>query len=107
MILDHTVYPDLAEPPMDLPTLGDRADYVHRICGAFDFGVFPEETDWQTFSGWKDVFDRFPIADSPGYHTFRHWYGWEPVAIEQRLGLPHWKEADMREGRTDPCEDWV
>lgn len=107
MILDHSVYPDLATPPEDLPTPEDKADYVQRICGAFDFGIFPEETDWQTFAGWKDVFDRFPIADSPGYHTFRQWYRWNPVTPEKRLGLPAWKIDDLREGRTDPCEEMV
>jgi len=106
MIIDQSVYPDI-NPPTELTTLADRADYVQRICGAFDFGIFPEETDWETFAQWKDVFDRFPIPDSPGYHAFRHWYRWEPVPIERRLGIPAWKVSDMREGRIDPCEDWV
>jgi hypothetical protein len=106
MIIDQSVYPDI-NPPTELKTLADRADYVQRICGAFDFGIFPEETDWETFAQWKDVFDRFPIPDSPGYHAFRHWYRWEPVPIERRLGIPAWKVSDMREGRSDPCEDWV
>ncbi|HUF60518.1 MAG TPA: hypothetical protein VMN36_00455 [Verrucomicrobiales bacterium] len=107
MNLDHSVYPDLAEPPMELHTIEDRADYVHRICGAFDFGIFPEREDWQLFAGWKDVFDRFPLPDSPGYHTFRSRYRWEPVPRGTH-GLPaHWKMADEREGRIDPCEDMV
>ena len=75
MIIDRSVYPDV-EPPATLQSLADRADYMQRICAAFDFGVFPEETDWVTFAGWRDVFDRFPLPDSPGYHAFRHWYGW-------------------------------
>ncbi len=107
MTIDHSVYPDLAVPPAELVTFEDKADYLHRICGAFDFGIFPEESDWQTFSGWKDVFDRFPIADSPAYHTFRHWFRWEPVLHEKRLGLPPWKIADLREGRIDLCEEMV
>jgi hypothetical protein len=107
MILDHSVYPDVSPPPDDLPTIEDRMDYVHRICSAFDFGIFPEETDWELFAGWKDVFDRFPMLDSPGWHTFRSWYGWEPVPHTQRLGTPAWKGDDLREGRTDPCEEMV
>lgn len=107
MILDHTVYPDIQPPPLDLPEPEDRADYMHRVCAAFDFGIFPEETDWEQFAGWKDVFDRFPLADSPGYHAFRHWYRWEPAPIEERVGLPAWKVDDLREGRHDPCEDKV
>ena len=31
--------------------------------------------------------DRFPVPDSPGYHAFRHWYGWDPVPVERRLGI--------------------
>lgn len=107
MIIDHSVYPDVNPPPQDLRTLEDKMDYLHRICGAFDFGIFPEEADWQTFSGWKEVFDRFPLADSPAYHTFRHWYCWEPVTPEKRLGTPAWKISDLREGRSDPCEDLI
>ena len=106
MIIDRSVYPDV-EPPATLQSLANRAEYMHRICAAFDFGVFPEETDWVTFAGWQDVFDRFPLPDSPGYHAFRHWYGWEPVPVERRLGIPAWKVADLHEGRSDPCEDLV
>jgi hypothetical protein len=29
-----------------------------------------------------------PLANSPGYHTFRHWCGWSPVNPEKRLGFP-------------------
>jgi hypothetical protein len=107
MILDHSVYPDINPPPDDLLSIEDRMDYVHRICAAFDFGIFPEETDWELFAGWKEVFDRFPMTDSPGWHTFRSWYGWEPAPHTQRLGAPVWKEEDLREGRTDPCEEMV
>jgi hypothetical protein len=57
----------------------------------------------ERFAGWKDLFDRFPFADSPGYHRFRHWFGWEPVAREKNPGLPAWKIADLR----DPCEELV
>ena len=106
MIIDRTVYPDV-EPPATLQSLADRADYMQRICAAFDFGVFPEETDWVTFAGWRDVFDRFPVPDSPGYHAFRHWYGWDPVPVERRLGIPAWKVADLHEGRSDSCEEMV
>ena len=107
MTIDHSVYPDVNPPPFDLLTDEDRADYVQRICAAFDFGIFPEESDWETFAGWQSIFDRYPIADSPGYHAFRHWYRWQPVAHEKRLALPSWKAADMREGRVDLCEEMV
>jgi hypothetical protein len=105
--LDHSVYPDLADPPDDLPTPEDKADYVHRICSAFDFGTFPERDDWRLFAGWRDIFDRFPLPHSPAYHTFRARYGW-PEAPRAAHGLvPDWKIADLREGREDPCEHMV
>ena len=85
MIIDRSVYPDV-EPPAMLQSLADRA---------------------VTFAGWRDVFDRFPLPDSPGYHAFRHWYGWDPVPVERRLGIPAWKVADLHEGRSDPCEEMV
>ena len=55
----------------------------------------------------EEIFDRFPLPDSPGYHAFRHWYGWEPVPVQKRLGTPPWKVADLHEGRADGCEEMV
>lgn len=55
-------------------------------------------------SVWREIFDRFPLPDSPGYHAFRHWYGWEPVPMQRRLRIPPWKAADLHEGRVDLCE---
>ena len=107
MIIDHSVYPDVQPPPVDLPTLEAKADYVHRICAAFDFDIFPEESDWATFAQWKDVFDRFPLPDSAGYRAFRHWFGWEPIPAQQRLGTPRWQAPDIREGRIDPCDEMI
>jgi hypothetical protein len=107
MKLDHSVYPDCELPPDDLPTLEDKADYVHRICSAFDFGIFPERHDWRLFAGWREVFDHFPLPHSPAYHTFRARYGW-PEAPRGSHGLtPGWKIADQREEREDPCERMV
>ena len=107
MILDPTVYPDLEEAPADLPEPGDKADYVHRLCSAFDFGIFPWPEDWRQLRGWKQIFDAFPLPHSPAYHTFRWWYGWEPVPAGS-LGVNlRWQDQDLREGRTDPCEHMV
>lgn len=107
MIIDGTVYPDLESPPDDLPTPEDKADYVHRICAAFDFGVFPEDSDWEMFREWKDVFDRFPFPSSPAWHTFRWDAGWAPLPMGPCFYEPPWVRADAREGRTDPCEHMV
>jgi hypothetical protein len=105
--LDHSVYPDLESPPDDLPTPEEKADYVHRICGAFDFGIFPERDDWLLFAGWREIFDRFPLPHSPAYHTFRARYRWPEVARGSHGLTPGWKIADLHEGREDPCENMV
>jgi hypothetical protein len=73
--IDHSVYLDLADPPDVLETMEERADYVHRICSAWDFHVHPEPETFELFSQWKEVFDCFPIPTSPAYHAFRAWFG--------------------------------
>ena len=106
MTIDHSVYPDI-EPPDDLPTDEDKADYIHRLCGAWDFGVVPERETMSEVANWKAVFDRFPIPYSPAYHAFRALFGWEPVPAKARASLAHWEVLDAEEDRTDPCVDWV
>ena len=107
MNLDHSVYPDLAEPPLELIDDGDKADYVHRICGAWDFGVPPWPETVTLFSGWKDIFDRFPIPQSPSYHAFRDWFGWESVPRAEWFGQCAWELLDTFEDRKDPCDGLV
>lgn len=88
MYIDHSVYPDLSDPPTILQTPEDHADYVHRICAAWDFHVLPEPETFALLSGWKDVFDKFPLATSPAYHAFRAWFGWESVPYPPGLPAP-------------------
>lgn len=107
MPLDHSVYPDEPLPPDHLASQGAKADYLHRVCAAFDFGVFPEREDWDRFAGWREIFDRYPLPHSPAYHTFRHRFGW-PAFPRGTFGLlPAWKLQDQREGRVDSCEHAV
>jgi len=104
--IDHSVYPDLDDPPDRLETHEDRADDMHRICCAWDFGVHPDQATFDLFSQWREVFDRFPIPTSPGYHAFRAWFGWPAVEVPQGLpGMtPRWVHLDRLEGRPgDPC----
>ena len=105
--LDHSVFPDLADPPAELIAPADKADYLQRVCAAFDFGVFPERYDWLRFAGWKAVFDACPLPDSPAYHAFRAWYGWDAVPRGTCVLEPVWRIQDRREGRHDPCEDFI
>jgi hypothetical protein len=108
--IDHSVYPDLPDPPESLETPEDKADYVHRVCAAWDFHILPEPETFDLFSGWKDVFDRFPIPTSPAYHAFRAWFGWEPVPMPLDVPppTPLYVHLDRLEGRAeDPCEGMI
>jgi hypothetical protein len=104
--LDGSVYPD-REPPSDLQTLEEKADYLARICGAFDNGVGPETYTLKLLSNWKDVFDRFPLKGSPAYHALRSYFGWEPVERLRWFGTPAYIKLDRMEGREDGFEDRV
>ena len=104
MAIDHSVYPDI-EPPDDLPTDEDKADYIQRLCGAWDFGIIPEMESVRELAAWKQVFDRFPIPHSPAYHAFRTWFRWEPVPSLPYPSRALWEALDAEEDRTDPCVD--
>jgi hypothetical protein len=105
MWIDQSVYPDLEVPPDDLPAREDKADYVHRICCAWDFGIIPDQETFALFSAWKEIFDSFPLGGSPAYHTFRRLFRWEPVAGS--ILRATYEVSDLREGRTDPCVDLI
>ena len=105
-MIDHSVYPD-TEHGNDFEDDYDRADYVHRICAAWDFGVPPEPYTVELFRGWREVFDRFPIASSPAYHAFRAYFRWPAVPMERCLSTAQWEVLDAREERDDPCRDSV
>lgn len=105
MELDASVYPD-REPPASFDGDEERADYVARICGAWDFGVLPDEATFELFAQWRDCFDRFPIEGSPAYHAFRQIFGW-PKNGEARIFRAKYEKLDAREGRTDPCDHLI
>jgi hypothetical protein len=110
MHIDHSVYPDLDEPPDELVTDFDKADYLHRICTAWDFGILPDPETFALFSGWREIFDRFPVSTSPAYHTFRSRFGWPAVPWPAGIKppTPAWEHLDRLEGRdADPCENMV
>ena len=111
-MIDHSLYPDVAGPD-DLPDVLDtdeaRADYVQRVCGAWDFDVYPERETFETLRDWRDVFDHFPLAHSPAYHEFRRRFGWPPVPVVRNPMVRLTYEAlDRAEGREpDECAQWV
>jgi len=50
---------------------------------------------------WKDIFDRFPILDSPAHHAIRAYFHWERFTPRYRNTgwKPGWEIQDLREGR--------
>jgi hypothetical protein len=104
--LDHTVYPD-REPPVDLSDPLERADYVHRICSALDFGIPPDIETLRLLATWKAEFDAFPQSSSAGYHALRSLFGWERFPAVPSLKEPLFVELDRLEGREDGCEQLV
>jgi hypothetical protein len=110
MYIDQSVYPDLDVPPASLDTDEDKADYLHRICAAWDFGIPPEQETFELFSGWESVFDAFPVITSPAYHAFRAWFGWDAIPYPRNVSapVPRWVRLDELEGRElDPCAGMI
>ena len=104
--IDHSLYPDTAAPD-DLSDEHVAADYVQRVCAAYDFGIVPSADVLATLRGLRAVFDRFPLPASPAYHALRRLFGWPPVASVPPARL-RYELFDLREGRAaDPCLTFV
>lgn len=99
-LLDYSVYPDLEELPTRLDTLADKADYLARICGAWDFGMVPTPETFILFADWREVFDKFPLLHYPAYAAFRSWLGWPPVPGGSVLEA-NYEHFDDQEDRED------
>lgn len=108
--IDQSVYPDLDAPPEELGDDLAKADYLHRICTAWDFGTPPDRSTFDLFCSWKTIFDKFPVITSPAYHAFRLKFGWPALAWPTGIAppTPQWEHRDRIEGRApDPCDGWV
>lgn len=106
MKIDTSLYPD-CNPPVRMDAEDDKADYLQRVCGAFDHGLPPTADTLQELHQWKDVFDRFALPSSPGYHALRALYRWEEVPRLPYLNKPHYQVLDDLEERSDGCEHLV
>ncbi len=104
--IDSSLYPD-CEPPRRLVTDEEKADYLQRVCGAFDYGLPPTIDALRMLRDWKPIFDRFPLRGSPAYHALRTFYEWDPVPRLPFLIKPHYQVLDELEGRSDGCEHLV
>jgi len=110
MEIDTSLYPDWDIPPSRLDTPEEKADYLHRVCSAMDFQIFPERETLCELEKWREIFDRFPLPASPAYRALRGWYGWEPVTMPEGLpaSRPPYLAMDAAEGRgADPCESMI
>ena len=106
MNVDASVYPD-RDPPSELITESQKADYLHRILTAFDYGVLPDETTLDLLVQWKEIFDRHPLHASPAYHALRSFFRWNQVERLPYLMEPTYLKFDRIEGRTDDFEDRI
>ncbi len=80
-------------------TLGDRIDYLHRLCAAWDFGILPDTATITGVRGpgWRDAVDQSRFLTSPSYHLLREWHrlgrleflGTVPARISSDPSLEH------------------
>ena len=105
--VDYSVYPELEETelPEDFTQLEVQADYIARVCAAWDFGVFPSWATFELLAGWREAFDVYPVPTSVAYHTFRSLFGWPPV--ESEVWEADYEQHDRVEGRRDPWLEWI
>lgn len=108
--MDYSVYPDIFGQ-VNLDSDEAKADYVHRICAAWDFGVLPTDETFELFRNWEHIFRKYPYHSSPAYQAFQEYYGWELVNDPSiYCGLKdYWKEQDNIDGRNLPdlCENTI
>lgn len=73
--IDGALYPD-QEVPERLESLGDKIDFIARLCSAWDFGLLPDiETIRELRSDqWREAIDACNLLTSPTYHLLRAWH---------------------------------
>lgn len=97
--IDGTLYPDI-ETPTALHTLPEKADFLARLCAAWDFGLLPDsEVVVEIRSAeWREAVDACRLLTSPVYHLLREWHGLPPLPfLGQQLAYI----------RDDPCLAYV
>jgi len=57
MKIDHSLHPDLDDPPNDLPDNFAKPDYLHRVCTVWDFGIMPDSETFELLEGWREDSD--------------------------------------------------
>ena len=85
--IDGALYPDV-ETPEDLTSLGERVDFLARLCAAWDFGLLPEADTVLEIrrDEWREAVEACQLLTSPAYHLLRRWHGLKPLPyLGQRL----------------------
>ncbi|MBN1147298.1 MAG: hypothetical protein JXA78_08580 [Anaerolineales bacterium] len=85
--IDGALYPD-TEVPEDLVSLGEKVDFLARLCAAWDFGLLPDEETVLEIrrDEWREAVEACQLLTSPVYHLLRRWHGLEPLPfLGQRL----------------------
>jgi len=100
-MIDYSVYPDFDDLPWELATIEDKADYLSRVCAAWDFGVPPTVETFALFAGWRHVFDQFPLRHSAAYAAFRTIFGWPTIQGGSVLEADY-EQVDRRASRQLP-----
>ena len=74
--IDGALYPDV-EPPEEIETLGERVDFLARLCAAWDFGHLPEASTVEEIRrpDWREAVDATRLLTSSAYHLVRSWHG--------------------------------
>jgi hypothetical protein len=77
---DASLYPDI-EQPRPPASLGERIDFVARLCGAWDFGLLPEADAVRELRrpAWRQATEACRMLTSPAYHLLREWHGLPPL----------------------------
>lgn len=85
--IDGALYPDV-EPPVELPGLAERVDFLVRLCAAWDWGILPEAhvVAQVRRPDWREAVEACRLLTSPAYHLLRRWHGLAPLPyLGQRL----------------------
>jgi hypothetical protein len=79
---DLSLYPD--EPDASPPrTLGERSEFIARLCGAWDFGVLPRRETVAEIRkpAWRRAVEECRLLPSVSYHLLRRWHRLPPAAF--------------------------
>ena len=73
--IDGALYPD-TEVPTEIKTLGDRVDFLARLCSAWDFGLLPRAGTLAEIRKpeWRKAVNACRLLTSPAYHLLRRWH---------------------------------